>query len=103
MYENLFNKAIVNEVNKLMPIEQKVKNAFDKIVNENLKIYEPKGGSKGDAGVLKQMISDIVSQTGKGASNRNIATPLFIQKVFLNRSLLIQPPLLFIILLFKLF
>ena len=64
VYKSLFNEAIVNEVNKLMPIEQKVKNAFDKIVNENLKIYEPKGGSKGAAGVLKQMISDIVSPKG---------------------------------------
>ena len=64
--------------------EDKVKKAFDKIVNENLTIYKPKklsalSGTK--AGLLKQMISDIVSQTGKGASNRNIATPLFIQKV----------------------
>ena len=64
VYKSLFNEAIVNEVNKLMPIEQKVKNAFDKIVNENLKIYEPKGGSKGEGGVIKKMISDIVSPKG---------------------------------------
>ena len=48
-----------------MPIEQKVKNAFDKIVNENLKIYEPKGGTTvKEGGVIKKMISDIVSPKG---------------------------------------
>ena len=65
VYKSLFNEAIVNEVNKLMPIEQKVKNAFDKIVNENLKIYEPKGGTTvKEGGVIKKMISDIVSPKG---------------------------------------
>ena len=64
IYKSLFNEAIINEVEKLMPIEQKIKNAFDKIVNENLKIYEPKGGTKGKTGILKQMISDIVSPKG---------------------------------------
>ena len=43
--------------------EDKVKKAFDKIVNENLTIYRPKklrasSGQKG--GLLKQMISDII-------------------------------------------
>jgi len=64
VYKSLINEAIVNEVEKLMPIEQKIINAFDKIVNENLKIYEPKGGSKERAGIIKKMISDIVSPKG---------------------------------------
>ena len=64
--------------------EDKIKKAFDKIVNENLTIYKPKklpALSGTQAGLLKQMISDIVSQTGKGGSVKNIATPLSIQKV----------------------
>ena len=65
VYKSLLNEAIVNEVEKLMPIEQKITNAFDKIVNENLKIYEPKGGTKAQStGILKKMISDIVSPKG---------------------------------------
>jgi len=65
VYKSLFNEAIINEVEKLMPIEQKISNAFDKIKNENLKIYEPKGGNKEKkGGVLKRMISDIVSPKG---------------------------------------
>jgi hypothetical protein len=88
VYENLFNKAIVNEVNKLMPIEQKVKNAFDKIINENLKIYEPKGGSKGEGGVIKKMISDIVSPKGGleryQVSSRLISNVLNTHKPYLD-------------------
>jgi hypothetical protein len=88
VYENLFNKAIVNEVNKLMPIEQKVKNAFDKIINENLKIYEPKGGSKGEGGVIKKMISDIVSPKGGleryQVSSRLISNVLNTHKLYLD-------------------
>ena len=65
VYKSLINEAMVNEVEKLMPIEQKITNAFDKIVNENKKIYEPKGGTKvKKAGILKRMISDIVSPKG---------------------------------------
>ena len=62
--------------------EDKVKKAFDKIVNENLTIYKPKklrasSGQKG--GLLKQMISDIVSP--KTGSLQKVSTPLYIQKV----------------------
>jgi len=65
VYKSAFNEALINEVSKLMPMKQKVKNAFDKIKNENLKIYEPKGGSAVKrGGILKRMISDIVSRTG---------------------------------------
>ena len=62
--------------------EDKVKKAFDKIVDENLTIYRPKklrasSGQKG--GLLKQMISDIVSP--KTGSLQKVSTPLYIQKV----------------------
>jgi hypothetical protein len=62
--KSLFNEAIVNEVNKLVPVKQKVKNAFDKILNEDIKIYEPKGGTKDQGGIIKKMISDIISPKG---------------------------------------
>jgi hypothetical protein len=62
--------------------DDKVKKAFDKIVDENLTIYKPKklrasSGQKG--GLLKQMISDIVSP--KTGSLQKVSTPLYIQKV----------------------
>ena len=62
--------------------DDKVKKAFDKIVDENLTIYRPKklrasSGQKG--GLLKQMISDIVSP--KTGSLQKVSTPLYIQKV----------------------
>ena len=62
--------------------DDKIKKAFDKIVNENLTIYKPKNlraKSGKQAGLVKQMISDIVSPK-KGAL-RNVANPLYIQKV----------------------
>ena len=62
--KSLFNEAIVNEVNKLVPVKQKVNNAFDKILNEDIKIYEPKGGTKDQGGIIKKMISDIISPKG---------------------------------------
>ena len=65
--------------------EDKIKNAFDKIVNGNQTIYKPKklrssSGQKG--GLIKQMISDIVSP--KKGSLQKISTPLNIQKVLNN-------------------
>ena len=65
IYKSPYNEALIKEVEKLIPIEKKISNAFDKILNENLKIYEPKGGNKEKAGgILKRMISDIVSPKG---------------------------------------
>ena len=72
---------ILEQINLLDTKEDKVKKAFDKIIDEDIKIYKPKGTTKSMSkqGVVRQMISDIVSQ--KKGSVRNKVDSRFIQKV----------------------
>jgi len=60
------NAQIYDLLDTLEPMEKKVTNAFDKIINEDLKLYKPKNiaKTKGTYGLLKQMIADIVSPKG---------------------------------------
>jgi len=50
-------------------MKDKIKNAFDKITDENLKIYKPKKFEAGK-GVIKQMIADIVSDPKKSRKSQ---------------------------------
>ena len=54
-------------VDSMDSMDDKIKNAFDKITDENLKIYKPKKLTdyKGQYGLIKQMIADIVTDPKK--------------------------------------
>ena len=71
--ESVTNVKIFKILDTLDPIETKIHNAFDKIIDEDLKLYKPKGLSKHTSkyGLIKQMISDIV-RPKKGSLRYNV-------------------------------
>jgi len=75
---------IINEFNKLESMDKKITKAFDKIINEDLQLYKPKGMTKtmSQYGLIKQMISDIV--TSKKTSTRYNASYNLINKALNN-------------------
>ena len=75
---------IINEFNKLESMDKKITKAFDKIINEDLQLYKPKGMTKtmSKYGLIKQMISDIV--TSKKTSTRYNASYNLINKALNN-------------------
>jgi len=79
--KNAAGNEILEQINLLDKKEDKVAKAFDKIIDEDIEIYKPKGTTKSMSkqGVIRQMISDIVSQ--KKGSVRNKVDSRFIQKV----------------------
>ena len=82
--ENIGGNEIINELNKLESMDKKITKAFDKIVNEDLQLYKPKGMTKtmSQYGLIKQMISDIV--TSKKTSLRYNAGYKLINKALNN-------------------
>ena len=60
--DNPQEMAIINTMDKP---EDKIRNAFDKIITEDMKLYDPKGtGAVSKNNILYQMISDIVEPKG---------------------------------------
>jgi hypothetical protein len=74
--DNPDEMAIINEMDTP---EDKVTKAFDKIINQDMKLYDPKSkGSVKNKNIIYQMISDIVSP--KGGSSRYQLDQRFIDK-----------------------